>query len=111
MKPYLLLLFAASFLTGLTGCLPEKEESISTGRVESFYYTNKSGGTEGFTRFEKGLPWTSTMVNEDVWVEVYPSWVKVKLKNRNGYTYIIPRDRVIDIVVGTKEGNELNIPI
>jgi hypothetical protein len=95
----------------MTGCFSEKEESIFSGRVEYFYYTNKSGGTTGFTRSEKGFPGTSTMVNEDVWVEVYPTWVKVELKNRSGYTYIIPRDRVVDIVVGTKEGNELNIPI
>ena len=105
---HLLTLFIATLL--LTGCFSEKEEGIFSGRVEYFYYTNKSGGAEGFTRFDQGLPGTSTMVKEDVWVEVYSNWVRVELKNRSGYTYIIPRERVIDIVVGTKEGNELNIP-
>jgi hypothetical protein len=90
--------------------MAEKEEAIFSGRVEHFYYTDVTGAVDGVTRFEEGLPGTSTMVEEDVWVDVYPAWVKVKLKNRNDYSYVIPTHRVVEIAVGTKEGNDLNIP-
>jgi hypothetical protein len=86
------------------------EKPIFSGRVGYVYFENESGGTEVITRFDHGIPGTSTMVKEDVWVDVFDEWIQIVLKNRNDYVTIIPREKVIRVVVETKEGNELNIP-
>ena len=92
------------------GCAGHEEKPLFSGRVEYFYALDEKNALSGFTRFEEGLPGTSTMVKEDVFVEVHKEWVIVKLLNRKGYSYIVPRDRVRTLIVGTKEGNELHIP-
>lgn len=94
----------------LVGCAKQDSEPLFSGRVEYFYYLDQNDVLSGFTRFEKGLPGTSTMTKEDVFVEVQNDWVTVRLLNRKNASYIVPRERVRSIVVGTKEGNELNIP-
>ncbi|TLD72541.1 hypothetical protein FEM03_00235 [Phragmitibacter flavus] len=104
-----LLIFSISLVL-LTGCGEQNAKLLFSGRVEYFYYLNQNDLVSGFTRFEKGLPGTSTMAKEDVYVEVRNDWVIVKLLNRKNASYIVPRDRVRSIIVGTKEGNELNIP-
>lgn len=107
MKPLLVLSIS---LMLLTGCGEQDTTPLFSGRVEYFYYLDHNDAVSGFTRFEKGLPGTSTCVNEDVHVEVRNDWVTVTLLNRKNASYIVPRERVRSIVVGTKEGNELNIP-
>ncbi|MGJ8678461.1 MAG: hypothetical protein ACSHX0_13165 [Akkermansiaceae bacterium] len=109
MKPLLLLL---SVMLCLSSCSEHdsKSQPDFSGRVAYIYYKSESGGTKVVTRFDTGIPGTSTSLREDVWVDVYEDWVHVILKNRNDHLTIIPRERVIKIVVETKEGNELNIP-
>lgn len=98
-------------LAFMAGCdKPSGRDVIFAGRVEYFYYLDEQDNVSGFTRFEKGLPGTSTMVKEDVFVEVHNDWLVVKLLNRNGASYVVPRERVRSLIVGTKERNELNIP-
>ncbi|MEM1295410.1 MAG: hypothetical protein AAGH89_08590 [Verrucomicrobiota bacterium] len=97
-------------LTALALCSCSKEKSLFSGRVAYVFYENESGGTKVITRFSQGVQGTSTTLNEDVWVDVYDEWIRIVLKNRNDYTTIIPRERVLRVVVETKEGNELNIP-
>lgn len=94
----------------LTACDRRDETPLFAGRVESFYYAGPNEAVSGFTRFEKGLPGTSTRVKEDVFVEVRQNWVRVKLLNRKDESYLVPRERVRSILVGTEQGNALNIP-
>ncbi|MEM9480441.1 MAG: hypothetical protein AAGA58_12380 [Verrucomicrobiota bacterium] len=105
MKITLLPLLAAFAL-----CSCSKEKSLFSGRVAYVYYENESGVTQVITRFDKGIKGASTRLNEDVWVDVYDEWIRIVLKNRNDSATIIPRERVLRVVVETKEGNELNIP-
>lgn len=107
MKSILLVSGAVMFLSG---CAKRDAEPVFSGRVEYFYYLDQNDAVSGFTRFDKGLPGTSTMVKEDVFVEVRKDWVVVTLLNRKGASCIVPRERVKSIIVGTKERNELNIP-
>ena len=107
MKTILLVSIAVMLLSG---CAKHDTDPVFSGRVEYFYYSDQNDAIFGFTRFDKGLPGTSTMVKEDVFVEVQKDWVVVKLLNRKDASYIVPRERVRSIIVGTKEGNELNIP-
>ena len=86
------------------------ETPLFSGRVAYVSFESESGGTKVMTRYEQGIPGTSTRVKEDVWVDIYNEWVRIVLKNRNDSTTIIPRERVIQINVETKEFNELNIP-
>ena len=116
MRPTLLTSCLALILT-VSGCDtdPENEQEMSnkpifSGRVEYVYYSDDHGAKRGYTRFEKGLPGTSTTVQEDVWVDVYPNWVVIKLLNRSNYTEIIPQQKMVSIIVGTEEGNALNVP-
>ena len=51
----------------------------------------------------------TSSIEEEIWVEIFTDLVVVKLKNRNDFTYIIPKERVIKIVVGTQELNEAKI--
>lgn len=97
-------------ISALTGCSPEKDKPLFSGRVEFFYYLDEKDSVSGFTRFEQGLPGTSTRAKEDVWLEIYPNWVVARLKNRKDESYIVPRERVRHIIVGAKETNELNTP-
>ena len=107
MKNIILALIATALLSG---CTRHDSAPLFSGRVEYFYSLDEHDGVSGFTRFDKGLPGTSTSVKEDVFVEVHKEWVIVKLLNRKDTTYVVPRERVRSIIVGTKEGNELNIP-
>ena len=104
------LLLGTTALLLLTACDMRDETPLFSGRVESFYYAGPNEGVLGFTRFEKGLPGTSTRVKEDVFVEVRQNWVRVKLLNRKDESYLVPRERVRSILVGTEQGNALNIP-
>jgi hypothetical protein len=106
-KTFFALVLLAFFFTA---CTPSKEKPIFSGRVEFFYYADEGDNIAGFTRFEKGFSGTSTRVKEDIWLDVYTHWVVATLKNRKNESYLIPRERVRHIVVGTKEGNELNAP-
>ena len=103
MKNIILAFIATALLSGCT-------RPLFSGRVEYFYSLDEHDAVSGFTRFDNGLPGTSTSVKEDVFVEVHKEWVIVKLLNRKDTTYVVPRERVRSIIVGTKEGNELNIP-
>ena len=103
------ILFSA-FCLSLLGCAPANESALFSGRVASFYYLDEKDSIQGITRSDQGRSGTSTRVNEDIYVEVYSGYVIVKLLNRNESAYIIPRERVRTIVVGTQEANELNIP-
>lgn len=105
------ILLASIAVMLLSGCAKSDSDPVFSGRVEYFYYIDQNDSISGFTRFDKGLPGTSTMVKEDVFVEVRKDWVLVKLLNREDASYIVPRERVRSIVVGTKEGNELNVPM
>jgi len=107
MKNIILVLIATALLSG---CTRHDTEPLFSGRVEYFYFLDQHDTVSGFTRFDKGLPGTSTTVKEDVFVEVHKEWVVVKQLNRKDPSYIVPRERVRAIIVGTKEGNELNIP-
>lgn len=106
MKPIILISIALLFLSG---CIKFDQDTdadpIFSGRVESFYYLDQSDKVSGFTRLDKGLPETSALVNEEVFVEVQKDWVVVRLLNRKGAAYIVPRERVRSIIVGTTEGN------
>jgi hypothetical protein len=105
----IILTFATVVL--FTGCSKREEvEPIFSGRVEFFYFLDSNDVVSGVTRFDQGLPGTKTSVKEDVFLEVYKDWVVMKLLNRKGSTQIVPRERVREIIVGTKESNELNIP-
>jgi len=103
----LISLVAASLLVG---CSSHEEKPSFSDRVAYFYYLDEKDSVSGFTRFDKGLPGTSTRVNEDVWLDVYADYVFVTIKNRADESYIIPRERIKLIAVGNPEGNELNIP-
>jgi hypothetical protein len=107
MKNIILILIVTALLSG---CTRHDAEPLFAGRVEYFYFLDAHDAVSGFTRFDKGLPGTSTSVKEDVFIEVHKEWVIVKLQNRKDASYIVPRDRVRSIIVGTKEGNEVNIP-
>ncbi|TDU68065.1 hypothetical protein EI77_03182 [Prosthecobacter fusiformis] len=102
-----LILLPLLFLPMSCGKSPDR---LFSGRVESIYYLDHKDSVHGYTRFDKGLPGASTSIKEDPWVEVYPAWVVLSLKNRNDYTIIIPKERLRSITVGTKEGNDLNVP-
>lgn len=104
------LLLGSIVLLLLTGCGRQDETPVFAGRVESFYYAGPNDAVSGFTRFDQGQPGTSTRVKEDVHVEVWQNWVRVKLLNRRDEAYLVPRERVRSIVIGTPEGNALNIP-
>jgi hypothetical protein len=115
MKQTVLVIIIAMILSGCTKEIPSTTEqttnkTIFSGRVEHVYYVDETGATSGYTRFDKGLPGTSTTIKEDVWVDIFPNWVVIKLMNRKGYEQIIPQHKIVSIAVGTKEGNELNIP-
>jgi hypothetical protein len=115
MRHTLLVIIIAMILSGCTKEIPSTTEqptnkTIFSGRVEHVYYLDQNGATSGYTRFDKGLTGTNTGIKEDVWVDVFPNWVVIKLMNREGYEQIIPQHRILSIAVGTKEGNELNIP-
>lgn len=114
MKPLLMVAAAVAFLSGCkppeTGLVKEDEKPLFAGRVESVYFLDETDGVQGYTRFDKGLPGTSTRVKEDVFVEVRTHWVVVKLLNRKDSSHLVPRERIRTITVGTQEGNELNIP-
>jgi hypothetical protein len=107
MKTLILVLMTTALLSG---CARHDTEPLFSGRVECFYSLDEHDCVAGFTRFDKGLPNTITRVKEDVFVEVHKEWVIVKLLNRKDTAYVVPRERVRAIIVGTKEGNELNIP-
>jgi hypothetical protein len=95
----------------LVGCAPQKEVPLFSGRVEYFYFVDELDVVSGVTPFEKGFPGTATRVKEDVWVDVYSSWVVVSLKNRrDDDRFIVPRDRVRRVIVGSKELIALNPP-
>lgn len=65
-------IFALAALVSFTGCSQRKEgEPIFSGRVEYFYFLDANDGVSGVTRFDKGLPGTTTSVKEDVFLEVY----------------------------------------
>jgi hypothetical protein len=105
------ILLALSAVSLFTGCLKHEEpEPIFAGRVEYFYFLDSNDVVVGVTRFDQGRPGTKTSLKEDVFLEVYKDWVVMKLLNRKSSTQIIPRERVREIIVGTKEGNELNMP-
>jgi hypothetical protein len=106
---YIGALFTLTILLLFAGC-SKNEKPLFSGRVTYVYYTEYNGSVSGFTRFDKGLPGTSTSINEDVWVDVYSDWIAIRLKNRNDSEIIIPKERVQKIIVGTKKENELNIP-
>lgn len=107
MKTFFLGVIAAALLSS---CNQRDAKPFFSGRVEAFYFLDEHDAVSGFTRFDKGSAGTSTQANEDVFVEVHKEWVLVKLLNRKDSSYIVPRERVKAIIVGTKEGNELNIP-
>lgn len=94
----------------LCGCSKNERQCSFSGRVGYVYFQNENNETEVITRFKNGISGTSSRANEDVWVDVYPNWISIVLKNRNDYTIIVPRERVLRLVVETKEGNDLNIP-
>ena len=105
------ILLALSAVSLFTGCSKHEEpRPIFAGRVEYFYFLDSNDVVAGVTRFDQGRPGTKTSLKEDVFLEVYKDWVVMKLLNRKSSTQIIPRERVREIIVGTKEGNELNIP-
>lgn len=85
-------------------------EPLFSGRVESVFYEDFDNSLSGFTRFDKAYPGTSTAIREDPWVDIYQDWIVIRLKNRKDYAYVIPKERVRTIVVGTEESNRLNIP-
>jgi hypothetical protein len=107
MKNYIVALIAVILCSG---CCRRDTKPLFSGRVEYFYYLDEHDAVSGFTRFDKGIPGTATSIKEDVFVEVHKDWVLVKLLNRKDASYVVPRERVRAIIVGTKEGNELNIP-
>ena len=105
------IILALATVVLFAGCSKrEGQEPIFSGRVEFFYFQDSNDSVSGVTRFDKGLPGTKTSVKEDVFLEVYKDWVVMKLLNRKGSTQIVPRERVREIIVGTQESNELNIP-
>lgn len=93
----------------LAGC-HKAPEPLFSGRVESVFYEDFDNSLSGISRLDKAYPGTSTAIHEDPWVDVYQDWIVIRLKNRKDYTYVIPKDRVRTIIVGTEEGNLLNIP-
>ena len=101
--------FLAIFLISvlLSSCSETPEFS---GRVAYVSFESESGGADVITRYDVGLPGTSTRLKEDVWVKVYQNWIHITLKNRRDSLTIVPRERVIQIDVGTKESNDLNVP-
>lgn len=105
-----LLVFALLML--FAGCVKfdtsAEGDPVFSGRVSHFYYLDQNDKVSGFTRHDQALPGTSAMTKEDVYIEVYEQWVVVKLLNRKESSYIVPRERVRSIVVGTKAENELN---
>ena len=92
------------------GCSRENNTCSFSGRVGYVSYQDENNAPQVITRFENGIPGTSSRVNEDVWVDLYPNWIRIVLKNRDDYTLIVPRERVLRVVVETREGNNLNIP-
>ena len=105
------ILLTLSAVTLFTACSKHEEaKPIFAGRVECFYFLDSNDVVTGVTRLDQGRPGTKTSLKEDVFIEVHKDWVVMKLLNRKGHTQMIPRERVREIIVGTKEGNELNIP-
>lgn len=78
MKHFGLLAIAVMFLTC---CERQDALPIFSGRVEFIYYLDELDKTAGITRFDKGLAGTSTLVKEDVFVDVYKEWVVIDRKS------------------------------
>ena len=100
MRQTVLVIITAMMLSGCTKEIPSSTEqptnnTIFSGKVEHVSYVDEQGYTSGYT---------------DVWVDVYPNWVVIKLTNPKEYRKIVPQHKIVSIAVNTKEGNELNIP-
>ena len=102
MKSSYIILVCVALL--LSGCRNETE--IFSGKIHSIYYEGMTGGVQGVSRSENGRSGTSTSVNADVSIKVYKDWVEISTGEKKS-KIIVPRNRVLEINTGTKEGNKL----
>ncbi|MFG0334762.1 MAG: hypothetical protein ACF8TS_15505 [Maioricimonas sp. JB049] len=95
------LVLAVTFvLTSATAA--QAAEPLFSGPVHTVVYRDVGNVLCAFTRGDKGIPGTSSRLNEDVWVTIHPQWVMIELKNRN-VMHIFPADRILRIDAEMKD--------